>query len=304
MSLRDHLVELRTRVLKAGLAVFVASAGGWFLFSPLVRILQRPLSEIAAENHITAQLTYTDIMQAFNLHVRIAVYLGLVLASPVWLYQAWAFVVPGLTRKEKRRAMTFAAAGTPLFLAGIYVGWMVVPNAVHFFGAFLQSNTSLLIPAAEYLDFVTRVLLIFGVAFLLPLVLVALNLAGVLPARVMAKSWRLTVFGIFVFAAIAAPGADAGSMLALAFPMVGLYVAAVGLATIFDRRKARNDPFAGLTDDQASPLTAEDGLRSAAGAGGTAALGEVEPVAAPAPLTERDGVSAGAQGSGAYDDVL
>jgi sec-independent protein translocase protein TatC len=92
-------------------------------------------------------------------------------------------------------------------------------------------------------------------------------------------------------------------MLALAFPMVGLYVAAVGVATLFDRRKARNDPFAGLADDQASPLTTDDAPRSAAGTGDTA-LGEVEPVPAPTPLTERDGVSAGAQGSGTYDDVL
>jgi sec-independent protein translocase protein TatC len=304
MSLRDHLAELRKRLLKAGLAIVAASAAGWYLFSPLVRILQRPLSEIADENHITAQLTYTDIMQAFNLHIRIAVYLGLVLASPVWLYQSWAFIVPGLTRKEKRRAMTFAAAGTPLFLAGIYVGWMVVPNAVHFFGAFLQSNTSLLIPAAEYLDFVTRVLLIFGVAFLLPLVLVALNLAGVLPAKVMAKGWRLSVFGIFVFAAIAAPGADAGSMLALALPMVGLYVAAVGIATLFDRRKARNDPFAGLADDEASPLSADGGLAATDDLGAVPALDGAEPVRAPSPLGERDGVSAGGPGTDTYDDVL
>jgi sec-independent protein translocase protein TatC len=304
MSLRDHLAELRKRLLKAGLAILAASAAGWFLFSPLVRTLQQPLNDIAAENGITAQLIYGDIMQAFNLHIRIAVYLGLVLASPVWLYQAWAFVVPGLTRKEKRRAMAFAAAGTPLFLAGIAIGWMVVPNAVRFFSGFAVPGTAVLPQADAYLDFVTRLLLVFGVAFLLPLVLVALNLAGVLPAKVMAKGWRLSVFAIFLFAAVAAPSADAGSMLALAFPMVGLYVAAVGIATLFDRRKARNDPFAGLADDEASPLSADGGLAATDDLGAVPALDGAEPVRAPSPLGERDGVSAGGPGTDTYDDVL
>ena len=182
MSLRDHLAELRTRLLKAGLAILATSVAGWFLFSPLVRTLQKPLNDIAVENGITAQLTYGDIMQAFNLHIRIAAYLGIVLASPVWLYQAWAFVVPGLTRKEKRRAMAFAGAGAPLFMAGIYIGWLVVPNAVRFFSGFAVPGTAVLPQADQYLDFVTRLLLVFGVAFLLPLVLVALNMAGVLPS--------------------------------------------------------------------------------------------------------------------------
>ncbi len=304
MSLRDHLAELRNRLVKAGLAIMAASAGGWYLFSPLVKTLQQPLNDIAAENGITAQLIYGDIMQAFNLHIRIAVYLGLVLASPVWLYQTWAFVVPGLTRKEKRRALAFAAAGTPLFLAGIYIGWLVVPNAVRFFSGFAVPGTAVLPQADAYLDFVTRLLLVFGVAFLLPLVLVALNLAGVLPATVMAKSWRISVFAIFLFAAVAAPSADAGSMLALAFPMVGLYVAAVGVATLFDRRKARNDPFAGLSDDEASPLGPDAGVAGAEGPGPVAALDSVEPVEPPGPLGERDGVSAGAPVTDAYDDVL
>ena len=176
------------------------------------------------------------------------------LASPVWLYQLWAFVVPGLTRREKRSALGFTAAGVPLFLAGIYVGWLVVPNAVTFFTSFAEPGTSVLPAADEYFDFVTRVLLVFGLAFLLPLVLVALNLAGVLSAATMARAWRIAVFSIFLFAAVAAPSADAGSMLALALPMVGLYVAAVGVATLVDRRRARNDPFAGLDADQASTL--------------------------------------------------
>ena len=178
----------------------------------------------------------------------------------MWLYQLWAFIVPGLTKREKRYAMAFVAAAVPLFGAGIALAWVVLPKAVEFFAGFTPSGSANLISADEYLTFVSQVFLAFGVAFVVPLLLIALNLVGVLPALTLAKGWRVAVFATFLFAAIASPSPDAGSMLALAFPMTGLYLVAVGICWLNDRRRHRRDlaaGFGGLDDDEASPLTPE-----------------------------------------------
>lgn len=257
MPLREHLAELRSRLVRVGLAIAVGSVAGWYSYSWVFRAVQEPLKAIAGERGITANINYSDVMQAFNLHLRVAVYLGIVLASPIWLYQLWAFVVPGLTRREKRHAMGFAAAGAPLFLAGIYLGWLVVPNAVGFFAEFAEPGTSVLPSASEYLGFVTRLVMVFGIAFLVPLFLVALNMAGLLSAATMAKGWRVAVFLTFLFAAIASPTPDAGSMLALALPMTALYALAVGVSAVLDRRRARRAGLLGaLADDETSEIDA------------------------------------------------
>jgi sec-independent protein translocase protein TatC len=257
MPLREHLAELRRRLIRSGLAIMAASVAGWYLYDWVFAELQRPLLEVAREKGIQANVNFQDITSPFNLRVKLAVYLGIVIASPVWLYQLWAFVVPGLTRREKRYSMAFVAVGVPLFVGGILLGWLVVPNAVKFFTEFVAPEASVLPSADTYITFVTRLLLVFGVAFLMPLILVACNLAGFLSARAMAKAWRMAVFLVFVFAAIASPTPDAASMLALAFPMVGLYMLAVGFAWLVDRRRARRaaaEGLAGLDDDEASPL--------------------------------------------------
>ncbi len=257
MPLRAHLTELRNRVLKSGLGIGLGAVVGWYAYGWVFRKIQEPLQQIADERGITANINYSDVMSAFNLHLKVAVYLGIVIASPVWLYQIWAFVLPGLTKRERRHAMGFSAAGVPLFLSGIYLGWMVVPNAVGFFAQFAEPGTSVLPNAGEYIAFVTRLVMVFGVAFLIPLFLVALNMAGLLSARTMAKGWRVAVFLTFLFAAVASPTPDAGSMLALAFPMVGLYVVAVGISTVLDRRRAkRGGAFGNIADDEGSEIEA------------------------------------------------
>jgi sec-independent protein translocase protein TatC len=146
------------------------------------------------------------------------------------------------------------AAAVPLFAAGIGLAWLVLPNAIRFFFEFTPQGAANLISADEYLTFVTQIFLAFGIAFVIPLLFVGLNLVGVLSALTLAKGWRIAVFLIFLFAAIASPSPDAGSMLALAFPMVGLYLVAVGICYLNDRRRLRRNPFAELDDDEASPL--------------------------------------------------
>lgn len=257
MPLQEHLRELRSRFIKSALAVALGAVAGWFLYPGLISALKDPLDAVAREHHTLANLNYAQVASPFNLQIKISIYLGFAIASPVWLYQLWAFIVPGLTKREKRYALAFVAAAVPLFAGGLALAWLVLPNAIEFFAEFTPANSANLISADEYLTFVTQIFLAFGIAFVVPLLLVALNFVGVLSSAALARHWRIAVFLTFLFAAVASPSPDAGSMLALAFPMTGLYAVAVGICWLNDRRRRRRElatGFAGLDDDEASPL--------------------------------------------------
>lgn len=257
MPLREHLRELRSRVLKSGLAILLGAVVGWYAYEWLFVALQQPLKDVAARTGIEASINFAGVMDAFNLQVRLSVYLGIVIASPVWLYQIWAFIVPGLTKREKRYSMGFVAAAVPLFLGGIALAWLILPNAVGFFAEFAPEGSSLFTSADVYFTFVTRLMMTFAIAMVVPLFLVALNMAGIISHQALLKGWRVAVFLIFVFAAVASPTPDAATLFFLALPMIGLYLAAVGVAWFVDRRRARRDAqtgFADLSDDEASPL--------------------------------------------------
>ena len=257
MPLREHLHEFRQRLIKCAVAIAIGGVIGWFVAKPVLNALLEPLREAAKEHNKDIAANFSALTSAFSQRIRIAIYIGVVLASPVWIYQLWAFIVPGLTRREKRYAVGFVAVAVPLFLAGIGLAWFVLPNAVKFLTGFLVPGSTAFIDADSYLTFVTRLMLAFGIAMIIPLLLVALNMAGLVRARTLLRGWRIAVFLTFLFAAIASPTPDATSMLALAFPMVGLYMAAVGVAMMVDRRRARRlaaDPIASLADDEASPL--------------------------------------------------
>jgi sec-independent protein translocase protein TatC len=242
MPLRQHLSELRRRLFKAALGIVAGAVAGWFIYDWLFMQLSHPLLEVADERNLPVNINFSQLASSFNLHVKLSVYLGIAVASPIWLYQLWAFITPGLTRRERRFSLLFSGIATLLFAGGLSVAWLVLPNAVKFFAEFAPDDTSILLNADDYFTFVTRIMLAFGIAFVLPLVLVGLNLVGILSALTLAKGWRVAVFVCFLFAAIASPTPDAGSMLALAFPMVALYLSAVGVAWLVDRRRARRAP--------------------------------------------------------------
>lgn len=256
MSLADHLRELRNRLLVCVAAVIVGGVVGWIQYKPLLLFLERPLGTLEGRDgwgHVG--LNYQGITTPFGLQLTVALWLGVILASPVWLYELWAFIVPGLTKKEKRTAVAFICAAVPLFFAGCALANWVLPTAVRVLLEFTPEGQWNLIPADQYLAFVTRFILAFGLAFLLPVVLVALNVAHVLPAHLMLKGWRIAVILNFVFAAMMTPTPDAWTMIALALPMCGLYFAAYGVAWLIDRRRAKDRPdWSELADDEASPL--------------------------------------------------
>jgi sec-independent protein translocase protein TatC len=276
MPLSEHLRELRRRLIISVIAIALGSVAGWFLYDPVWKSLQEPMLEIAAERGVEAQVNFQNLTSALNLQIKLSVYLGIILASPVWLYEVWAFITPGLTRKERRTSIAFVAVAVPLFLAGIGLAWMILPHAVEVLTEFTPEGASNIISADDYLSFTTRLILAFGIAFVLPLFAVALNMIGLLSGEALGRSWRISVFMIFLFTAIASPSPDVGSMLLMALPLVGLYVLTVGFCLLNDRRRRRKhgrDPVFGLDNDEASPLDAgADGLGTPAEVGRPAPL--------------------------------
>ncbi len=258
MSLGDHLRELRRRFLVAAVAIAIGSVLGWIQYDWLFNRIMAPLRKMAAERDGLVNINFGGITQPFTVQLQVALFVGVIVASPVWLFQVWGFIVPGLTKREKRTSAAFIGAAVPLFLSGCFLATQVVPTAVEVLLGFTPEGAANLPDAALYLTFVMRFILAFGLAFLLPVFMVGLNVAHVLPARVMLKGWRVAVLLIFVFAAMMTPTPDAWTMLALALPMVALFFAAVGVSTLLDRRRARREPdWAKVADDEASPLDDE-----------------------------------------------
>ena len=285
MPLAEHFRELRRRLIISVVAIALGAVAGWFLYDPVWAKLQEPMLEIARERGVTAQVNFQSLTSAFNLQIKLAVYLGIILASPVWLYEVWAFITPGLTRKERRTSIAFVAVAVPLFLSGIGLAWLVLPHAVEILTEFTPEGASNIISADEYLNFTTRLILAFGIAFVLPLLAAALNMVGILSGQALGRSWRVSVFCIFLFTAIASPSPDVGSMLLMALPLVGLYVLTVGFCLLNDRRRRRkrdHDPVFGLDDDEASPLETGPGAGSIEA--GSDGIGTPAEIGRPAPL--------------------
>lgn len=258
MPLTEHFRELRRRLLVATGALVVGSVIGWYLFDTVYAHLTAPMETVAAERGASGDLVtlnYTGLTAAFSQHFSLAIWVGVMLSAPVWLWQIWAFVVPGLTRKEKRMSRAFIAATVPLFLTGAWFGYQTLPKTVQILLAFAPDGAAILPEASLYFSFVTRLILVFGLAFLLPVFLVALNVVHVLPARVMVRGWRPAVVIIFVFAAIATPTPDPFTMFLLALPLAALYAGACGIAWLIDRRRERSRPdWLDVSDDEASTL--------------------------------------------------
>jgi sec-independent protein translocase protein TatC len=245
MSLGQHLVELRKRLTRGALAIVAGTVGGWFLYELIWPLITNPITRIAAaqgadEDQIAKiALNYTGITSAFDVRIQIALAVGIVISSPIWLYQIFAFLVPGLTTREKRYTFGFFFTAVPLFLGGIAAGWFVLPHIVEIMYSFVPDGSTTFFETKTYLDFVLKLVLATGIAFVLPVFLVLLNFIGVLQARTILKGWRWAVLAITIFTAIATPAADVISMILLAIPMVVLYFAAVAVAMLHDRGVAK-----------------------------------------------------------------
>jgi sec-independent protein translocase protein TatC len=263
MALKDHVRELRNRLIIAGIAVLLGAVGGWFLYDPVMVAVQQPLMEISAQQGRRAEINYGSVGSPFDLKIQVSIFLGLLVSSPVWIYQIWAFITPGLKQKERRYTLGFMFAAVPMFLLGIYFGWIVLPEIVKVLTMFTPQGGVNQILATDYLTFVMRMFLSLGIAFLLPVVLVGINFAGLVSGRQVIKSWRIVVFVVCVVAAMAAPGPDATSMFLLAGPLLALFFVAVGVCVLNDRRRARRrkelEEEIEASADKATPLTDLEG---------------------------------------------
>ncbi|MFF1879774.1 twin-arginine translocase subunit TatC [Leifsonia sp. NPDC058230] len=239
MTLAQHFAELRRRLYWAALALVVGSAAGWFVSDVVMDALRVPVMQITQTQGRTAALNYDSITGAFDLKMQMALTIGVVVSSPVWLYQLWAFFVPGLTRRERRYAFGFFFSAVPLFAVGVVSGWLLVPHIVTLLTGFASNQDSAIIGAKTYFDFVMKLVIAVGIAFVLPLFLVLLNFVGVLSAKSILSSWRVALIVIAIFCAIATPAADVLSMFLLAAPMVSLYFGAAGVAVLHDKRLKR-----------------------------------------------------------------
>ncbi|GAA4601067.1 twin-arginine translocase subunit TatC [Actinoallomurus liliacearum] len=257
MPLMEHIRELRIRIIKAALGLIAGAIVGWIFFSPVWDVLKKPYERLPPKHCLGGKCTLVvhGIFDGFFIHLKVALIVGAVLSSPIWLYQIWAFVAPGLYARERRWTYIFVGAAAPLFAVGAWLAYVTLDRGLRIFIGLAPGNTTVLVGITDYLGYATAMLLIFGLTFELPLFVVILNVAGVLTHARIKKSRRLLIFGIFVFAAVATPSQDPFTMLALALPTVVLFEIAEVIAYVHDRRKAaRPDPYAGISDDEASPL--------------------------------------------------
>lgn len=234
MTLGSHLIELRNRLFISAIAIVLAMVAGWYLTPWVWSMLRTPLDQLAASGREVA-IQYTDVSSGFDTKVQIAFFFALLISSPIWLYQIWAFIVPGLTRREKWHAVGFLGAAVPLFFAGVYVGWSVLPNIVRLMASFQPEEDAFFMNARTYLDFTTKLMLAVGVGFVLPVLLVILNFLGVLRGMTILKNWRIAVLCIITFAAITTPATELMSMFMLAAPIVVLFFLAAGVAIWHDK---------------------------------------------------------------------
>ena len=260
MPLRDHLRELRRRLVISLLAIAAGTVVGWIYYEPIFDVISEPIQDVvdaAAAQGRDVRLVVAGVTDAFMLKVRVAVMAGMVLASPVWIYQLWAFVTPGLHTKERRWVYLFVVLSVPLFLSGVVLAYVLMPKGLEVLLGFTPQNVGNYLPVDRYLSFFIRMVIVFGIGFLTPLFIVGLNMIGVLSGKRLASAWRYIIFGVFVFAAVATPTGDPITMMMLAAPVMVLVGGAVAFSLLNDRRRRRNgaEPdYDSFDDDEVSPI--------------------------------------------------
>jgi sec-independent protein translocase protein TatC len=261
MTLGEHLAELRYRVVVSLIAVVVTTIVAYVFHGRILHFIEQPYCDLPSKYRALdgqCKLVAFGVLEPFTVTVKLSLYCGVLAASPVWLFQLWRFITPGLYNHERRYASTFVAASVLLFAMGAAFAYLTLPRSLHFLLGIANGDIASLLPFNNYLSFFMGMVLVFAVSFELPLLVVMLNLVGVLPAQRLRGWSRAIIFGIFVFAAVATPSQDPFTMLALSIPICLLYGVAVLIATIHDRRAARREPLYGdLADDELSSIDDE-----------------------------------------------
>jgi len=240
MPVMGHLEELRHRIIVSMIALACGAVVGWFLFDPFIELVKEPYCDFLAAHPKQKPpggcvLNFIGVTDVFLVKLKVVVFLGLLAVLPVVLYQAWAFVVPGLTHRERRWAVPFIASATVLFLLGGLVAYVSLPKGLGFLLGFAGPDFFPIITADKYIGFVVLVTLAFGLAFLLPIFLIFLQLVGVLSSRRLTSWRRYSILAIAIFAAVITPSGDPYTMLAMMIPMYLFYEASIIIGRLLKR---------------------------------------------------------------------
>ncbi|BCJ62870.1 twin-arginine translocase subunit TatC [Micromonospora endophytica] len=284
MTLVEHFRELRNRLFRASLAIVIGFFVGYALADLVFDLLATPYYRLLPDQKFI-QLGPAD---AFLLKLKLALWIGLIVASPVWFYQLWAFIAPGLHRHERKYAYIFVAIAAPLFMAGSALAYFIVDKGLTFLLEAGVTGIDTSLEVTRYISFVTNMILIFGVAFEFPLVVLMLNFVGIASAKRLLSWWRVAVFVFFAFSAVVTPTPDPFGMTALAICLCALYFAAVGVAFLNDRRRGRGkEIYAGIDDDEVSPLEFDRDPVESGQPVDVAPVDAPEPVNRPLPIERR-----------------
>lgn len=262
MPLLDHLRELRKRIMRAAFFIFIFSILGFVYYDQIITTLAEPVCDLklaqSSGSNNCGSLFISGVLGPLNLQVKVAFLTGVIISAPFWLYQLWAFIAPALHRKERRKSVLFIIAATPFFTLGAALAYYILPIAIRVLFGFTPDSLNNLVRFDDYLSFVLRIILIFGLAFELPVFLVSLNLISVLSGKAILKPWRFAIFGITLFVAAFSPTADPLSMAALALPLILFYFGAGGIALLVDKKRDKKSQAIGDNQaadiDQASPI--------------------------------------------------
>ena len=262
MPLLDHLRELRKRIMRAAFFIFIFSILGFVYYDQIITTLAEPVCDLklaqSSGSNNCGSFFISGVLGPLNLQVKVAFLTGVIISAPFWLYQLWAFIAPALHRKERRKSVLFIIAATPFFTLGAALAYYILPIAIKVLFGFTPDSLNNLVRFDDYLSFVLRIILIFGLAFELPVFLVSLNLIGVLSGKAILKPWRFAIFGITLFVAAFSPTADPLSMAALALPLILFYFGAGGIALLVDKKRDKKSQAIGDNQaadiDEASPI--------------------------------------------------
>jgi sec-independent protein translocase protein TatC len=265
MPLMEHVRELRNRLVKACAALLIGMGIGLipFVFNRVWGFIERPFCSAVINGktgcrEIGDQLVLSGVLDPFVLRLQVAFYFALLVTSPVWLYQLWAFIAPGLYSRERRWTYIFVGTAVPLFALGAAIAYFAMSRGLKYLLGLTPERVVNLPPVGTYLGYFQAMLLGFGLAFEIPLAMVILNRAGILSHERFRKWRRMIIFLVFVFAGIASPSPDPITMLLLAVPCIVLVELAEVIIWATDRRRVSQSPYAGLSDDEISPLDLND----------------------------------------------
>jgi sec-independent protein translocase protein TatC len=256
MTLIEHIRELRNRLTKAVIAILAGIGVGLFFAQDIFDVIKKPYCAIDPQHTHDCGFVALGITDPFTLKLRLALYAGLVLAAPFWLYQLWAFVAPGLHKHERKWAYLFASIAGPLFFLGAFMAYFVVGKGMQFLINAGVGGFSLTLEITKYVSFVINLVLLFGLSFEFPVLLLLLNFTGVVSGKKMLGWWRIAVLLCFAFAAITTPDPGPFGMTLLAAALSVLYFGAVAVALLNDKRRNRKNRklYGDLSDDETSAL--------------------------------------------------